>query len=664
MTFPGLDRYYTGVLVPVAALRSGDSLGAGEFGDLPALAAWCSRVGLDLIQILPVNDSGWQPSPYSALSAFALHPLYLRIEALAEYARLAPADRSRIDGVIANIRAEHDQAPRMRYGALLDAKTAAARAVYDCAAEDAGLRSATRDFAAQNEWVTPYAAYKVIKAENGGASWKEWSDYRDPTGEILAELWSDPRRLADLTFHVWIQMRLDEQLRAAAEAVAAHGVLLKGDLPILINEDSVDTWAHRNYFSTRLRAGAPPDGQNPMGQNWGLPVYDWGELAQDDYRWWKDRLRQASRYYAAYRIDHVLGFFRVWSVPADDQTGFLGHFSPGAVADRERLHAAGLDNGRISWLSEPHLAGETLRRELGEEAQSVISSCLRQVGDEDLYVFAPHVRGERDIMRLECRAPARDWLAGQYRDRALVRLEHDTFVPAWCFRDCSRYTTLTDDERRRFDSLVAELTRDSQVLWEEHGRRLLGFMAGTTDLLACAEDLGAIPDCVPQILEELGILGLRIPRWARRWNESGQPYIPPSNYPLLSVCAPSVHDTTTMRGWWREEEEKYGFWRSLGLSGEVPRHYDAHTARTVTEALLTTNSAVCVFQIQDLLALVEDLVPDDPEDERVNVPGTTDETNWSYRMGVRLEDLAARDDLAAILAPLLSERRKRRPGLG
>ena len=656
MRFAGLTRYLTGVVVPVSALRTDASLGIGEFADLPILAAWCADIGLDLIQILPVNDTGWQASPYSALSAFALHPVYLRIEALPEYGHLSPAGREQADGAIAALRAEHGGDERVRYNAVLEAKNAIIRLIYDDRLGDPELRDAARAFVSENEWVREYAAYKVIKAENGGASWKEWPEFRDPTPEILGMLWSDERRLDELMYHAWVQMRLDEQLRSAAGAAVDRGVLVKGDLPILINDDSADTWAHRNYFSTRLRAGAPPDAQSATGQNWGLPIYDWAELARNDYRWWKNRLLQAARYYAAYRIDHVLGFFRVWSIPADEFTGYLGHFNPCAAASRERLHEAGMDNARIRWLAEPHIPGAALVERLGDEMGVLTARCLQQIEGEDLYVFAPTIRGERDILALECSDTAREWLLMQYRDRALVRLEHDTFVPVWSYAACSRFDSLSDEEQSRFESLAAALRQESEALWEAQARRLLGFMRDTTDMLACAEDLGAIPDCVPSVLEDLGILGLRIPRWTRRWNEPGRPFIRPEEYPFLSVCAPSVHDTSTMRGWWREDDDHSRFWRTLGFSAPVPETYDVPTARRVTEALLRTSSAICILQIQDLCALVDGLAPDDPNEERVNIPGTVSDANWSYRT-VPLESLCERDDLKAVLAPMLETRR-------
>ena len=678
MTATGLTRYLSGVLVPVSALRSDRSVGVGEFADLPDLAAWCASVGLDLIQILPVNDSGWQPSPYSALSAFALNPIYLRIADLPDLGALTGSQATSIRDGESRIRALHEADDRLRYGAILDAKVELLGRIHAMIAGDRSVADRAVDFAARQPWVRSYAAFKVLKARNDGAAWHLWPQLRDPTDALLDGFWSDPRNEQGLLFHAWVQQRLDEQLVAAAAGVREQSVQLKGDIPILINEDSVDVWAHRQYFTTRLRAGAPPDAENPLGQNWGFPTYNWPALETDDYRWWKDRLLHATRFYSAYRIDHVLGFFRVWSIPAEDQTGYLGHFQPSASADRERLHAFGLDDGRIRWLAEPHLPGDELRAGLGAEATRVVGTALQPIDDQDLYVFSATIGGEHDISRLDLSDEAREWLCARFRDRALVRLEHDRFVPAWCYGECSRYRRLSDEERGRFDRLAAELGRESELLWEEQARTLLGFMRRTTDMLACAEDLGAIPDCVPGTLRDLGILGLRIPRWARLWNEPDQPYIRPADYPLLSVCASSVHDTSTLREWWQTEvrqgHDLAPFWAALGLRGQPPAAWDPGVARSVVGALLGASSAICVFQLQDLLALVDGLVPDDAAAERVNVPGTMTAFNWGYRMTPTLGELAAAEpaaaepaaagrlaaarELAAVLRPMLAARRR------
>jgi 4-alpha-glucanotransferase len=241
----------------------------------------------------------------------------------------------------------------------------------------------------------------------------------------------------------------------------------------------------------------------------------------------------------------------------------------------------------------------------------------------------------------------------------LVRLPQDRFVPAWSYPACSRFRDLPEEQKEPLHRIAGELFAESEKAWEDQGRTILRMMRETTEMLPCAEDLGAIPDCVPGVLQELRILGLRIPRWARRWHEEGQPYIPVTEYPFLSVCAPSVHDTSTMRGWWYETDDRQAFWESLGLPGSAPPDYDADTARLVVEALLETSSALCVLQYQDLLALAPERDPGSPEDERVNVPGTMSEFNWGYRMPQPISQLVANRELEAVIGPLLHDRRRR-----
>ncbi len=666
MTFATPDRPLSGVLVPLSALRTASTIGSGEFADLPALAQWCVATGLDMIQILPVNDTGWQASPYSALSAFALHPLYLRVADLPEIELLRARARTDVEQRLNTLRDRHANDRRLRYGPYMDAKRAVLRCIWYEVFElaDAGtpparaIVDASQRFFDDRLWIAEYAAFKTLKIEHAGASWREWAGWEHPDADSIRALFDDPARRRDLLYYGWLQMRLHEQFAAAADAVAVQGVLLKGDIPIMVNDDSADFWAHRDYFSDELRAGAPPDGGNPLGQNWGLPTYDWNALERDDYRWWRDRLIAADRFYAAYRIDHVLGFFRIWGVAVTNDTGALGRFVPGVSADLKRLAEYGMDCGRVRWLAEPHLSGSTLVGDFGDEAEAVRREALVQIDGEDLYLFAESIRGERDIARLPVSDHAKTRLAHHYRDRALISVGADGYVPTWCFGDCSRFRALNDDERAGVARLARDLMEESTAAWEAQARKLLGFMQDTTGMLACAEDLGAIPDCVPDVLSDLGILGLRIPRWTRRWTEGGQPYISPADYPPLTVCAPSVHDTSTLREWWLSETDRDAFWRTLGLDATAPSDYTPETARAILGALFEGSSRICVVQLQDLFALVAGMTMDEPEAERVNVPGTLSDFNWGYRANHTIEELLANDELTGAVHALATARRK------
>lgn len=659
MEFGDLKRYYTGVLVPVGSLRSTRSSGVGEFADLPLLADWCLEAGLDVIQVLPVNDTGDDTSPYSAMSAFALHPLYLRLEDVPEVAAVRSED-AEIDAALETMRGDLDRRARISFAEVLEQKYDILERVFAARREDVAADSGLSRWVSENPWVREFAVYRCIKDRQGKQSWVAWNDLRDPSLADIEALWQEPSMQEELTFHCWVQYNAEAQLRAAAQAVSERGVYLKGDLPILLAEDSADVWAHRDIFRPELRAGAPPDMFSHLGQNWGLPVYDWDTLASNDYDWWRRRLDQADAFYHAFRIDHVLGFFRIWAVPAADDAGTMGYFHPSYLLTDDQLREAGFDEGRVRWLAEPHMPGDRLRETLGEHVDSVIECCMEPVGEEDLYLFAQEFR-ERELLALDIPGDAKESLRGWYHDRALIRVASDRYAPAWKMRDSSAYASLSDEERMRLDELVAHAQRVSEEMWEEQGRRILSLVNGSAAMLPCAEDLGVVPESVPRVLSELGILGLRIPRWTRRWDEPGQPYIPLNRYPYLTVCAPSVHDTSTLREWWEREDGVDDFWDALGFEGERPAELSAELAAEVISRILTTNSAICMFQIQDFFALSDDLRSRDPADERINIPGTTTEFNWSYRLPTRLEDLVDDTVLNAKIRDLVETRRSAAP---
>ncbi|WP_018525695.1 4-alpha-glucanotransferase [Alkalispirochaeta alkalica] len=652
MKYPHGTARITGVLVPLAALRSNRSVGCGEFADLPDLASWCSATGLKLIQLLPVNDTGGESSPYSALSACALHPMYIRIQDLPELQEFPPETRVALETELERVRQELDGPDRFDHGRVLAAKTDLLRQIFTSPSSREGSSTPggkdLTSFIRENPWVKPYSVFRALKAAHQERAWTTWEEHRQADQETVERLWKRASLKEETRFHAWVQMRLAQQFLEASREVARQGIALKGDLPILMNEDSVDAWFDREVFRPDLRAGAPPDMFSDLGQNWGFPIYNWDHLEKDDYRWWRQRLRQAARYYHAYRIDHVLGFFRIWSIPARSTSGTLGFFWPQSGLTRDDLSGIGLDAGRIRWLSEPHLRGDELRQGLGQDLPDLISSLFEQIGQEDLFLFSRAIGGEADIIALDRPAEQQEWLLERYRDRALLELPDGTFAPSWFFRDCSRYQTLSPEERSRFEELIAHRGRENNELWAEQGRKLLKFMQDTTDMLTCAEDLGVVPEAVPRVLGELGILSLRIPRWSHYWDRPGEPLIPLGEYPEASVCAPGVHDTSTLRGWWEGESGREELWAALnpGTDRPCPERFSPEVAREVYRGILACTSRIVVFQLQDLFALAPELLHEDPHQDRINVPGTANSFNWTWRMPLTIEALREEPALA------------------
>lgn len=622
MRYGEIDRFQTGLVVPVSSLRSAASLGVGEFADLPNLGAWARDAGFDLLQILPVNDTDDDPSPYSARSAFALHPLYLRLDAI------EGADG--LSDEIASVRSAMHDASELQYGDVLSLKREFTRRIFDRHDPDR-LWQETETWVDANPWIGPHAVYSVLRERNQRRSWKQWPQLRDPTATDVDRFWD--ARPNELLFHVWLQCECDRQLRAASEELDRLGVRLKGDLPILLSEDSSDVWFHREVFDLDGRAGAPPDMYSESGQFWGFPCYRWESLAESDYTWWRARLTQASRYYHALRIDHVLGFFRIWRVPVTSTTGMLGFFDPAVPITRRQLHDHGFDDARIDVLAATEGRVDT------------------------------HFPTERDYQKIED-LDERTALMRRLWNRVLIDIDGqgERYRPYWHWYESPLFHSLADHEKDALHHVMGEDAARQEDLWSETGRARLSMVDGSTDALVCAEDLGAVPDCVPGVLDDLGIFGLRVERWTREWDQEGQPFIPPSSYPRNSVCSPSVHDASSLRGWWDELDEagRWAYWRSMGRDDAPPTTVDPGFLQSILERNLAADSALCILAVADVLALDPALRPEDPTEERINTPGTESSENWTWRMPISIEDLATHGDLTSRVRAMV-ERRRARP---
>ncbi|MDR2397707.1 MAG: 4-alpha-glucanotransferase [Spirochaetaceae bacterium] len=638
-----------GTVIPVGALRGEQSLGVGEFADLPAFGELCKHMGLALIQLLPVNDTGYDSSPYCALSSCALHPLYLRIQDLPEAAK----DQKFIEKVEAQLDVFRDE-PRFPYYRILSVKMELLRSLYEAhgpaIAEKARPGGPLATWIHENSWVKEYAVYRRLKEANGEKSWKDWERYKTVTQEDIQDLWKDSALWSQHLFWVWVQEALDIQFRKAATALQALGLILEGDIPILMNEDSCDVWAHSEYFHLDLAAGAPPDMYSPMGQNWGFPIYNWQAQAKDDYGWWKNRLKVAEKYYRAYRIDHVLGFFRIWASRREDISAILGRFVPAAPLTSRDLSGIGFDSGRIRWISLPHIPAEEVWNSLRHaglrdsvleaEAGRVFSLALDRIGDEHLWLFKETIRGEKDIEALEVHPAAKAYLLAAWDNRIFLEYAKGKYSPVWYYRNSRAYASLSWEERQRLDALVEQNQRDSEQTWERQGKKLLAMLRESSIMLPCAEDLGAVPECVPRVLTKLKILGLRVIRWSRNWDEPGEPYLPLAEYPSLSVCTPAVHDSSTLREWWETEADQQQFAAFIGAEGDFPAIYNPATAKIILSKIASAASRFRVFQIQDLLHLSPRWYAPDPARERINVPGKVDEFNWTYRLPATIPEIA------------------------
>ena len=659
------NKRLLGVAVPVGALRSINGMGVGEFADLAEFACLCKKMNLGLIQILPVNDTGFESSPYASLTANGLHPLYLRIEDLEEYETANASIKSQIG----KARKKFEKDARFSHYNVLKEKLDICRSIYD-ANKDVIIKSAAdakgklAKWIKQNSWVIEYAVYRRLKEINSLKSWKEWKDFKKITGADIEKLWNDKTLIQEHIFWVWLQEALDTQFSKAARAVEGEGIILEGDLPILMNEDSCDVWAHPEIFIQELSAGAPPDMYSPDGQNWGFPIYNWEAQEKDNFAWWRQRLQTAGKYYQAYRIDHVLGFFRIWACSRRDISAVLGRYVPYKPVTLKDLKSLEFDEGRIRWVTQPHIptgeiwdalkcnwGGYYTDAEIASAAEDVFVKALARINNEELWLFNNTIKGEKDIIQAGLHPAVQKYLLKKWQDRIFYEYEKGKYFPAWYYRTSLAYNSFSQNEKNALAALLEKHSVESEKIWEEQGMKLLSILVESSHMLPCAEDLGAVPKCVPQVLSKLEIFGLRVVRWFRYWDKEGQPYIPFSEYPKLSVCTPAVHDSSTVREWWEQETKQEQFSGFIGVPS-LPKIYNPGTARIILSKIASSASLFRVFQIQDLLHLSNKWYTKASAAERINVPGTVSDFNWTYRLPDSIEEIAKDIELVQAVAEL------------
>ncbi len=707
----------TGVVVPISALYTKDCVAVGDFLALKDFADFCSEAGLSVIQILPVNDSGTHSSPYSGLSAFALHPLYIRIEALPEF-KDAFEHNKNFACQYKNFVKKNKYSKRFNYTEVLNEKITLLHLIYNhiekiLEADEKKLESALNNidlnkneensysikfkdelnkFTAQNKWIIPYAVFKNLKDTFMQSSWKQWEkNFSLMKSSEITLRWNNKALRSSHNFFVWCQMRASEQFKESADYLRSKNIILKGDIPILMNEDSVDCWSKPEFFNQEERAGSPPDGENPLGQNWGFPTYNWERIAFDEYKWWKERVRIASNYYSAFRIDHILGFFRVWAVNEKESTAYLGHTIPYETFSRADLEKLGFDDGRLAWLCKPHIPTSLIEDITWnhEEAEKVLETVCTRVKSEELWNFSDAIKGDRDIYSKKFfddeakDLRVKNALVQKWRDRALLEIEKDKFVPVYAFRNSTAWKSLSEEEKEKLLSLFENLSQKENVLWKQNALESLVPIVNSTGMTACAEDLGANIECMSEVLEKLQILSLKVVRWCREWQNQNQPFISFKDYPERSVCTTSVHDSCTLRQWWNEEKQSVEHFikiceeenlhpfkksensfqkNSQKLQGELfdeeieievcekgnsleEQNFNADIADFVLQNCAESSSAWFINPLQDYLFLEQKYYLPNPQDERINVPGSVNEFNWTYRIPVKIQELKANKNL-------------------
>ena len=376
--YSNINWHGAGVAIPVFSLRSESGMGVGEFLDIKLLVDWCKKAGMKMIQILPVNDTihthTWVDSyPYSAVSVFALHPMYLNLQAIGYLPPKTTND-------IINERIEMlNRNDKIDYEAVMNIKSR-----FFLLAYEANKKSFLKDkdfkkfFDNNKSWLVPYAAYCYLRDLFGDYNYTKWGIYAKFNSKLINKLCAPgAEQYDDIAIHYFIQYHLHKQLLEATEYARANGIVLKGDIPIGVNRYGVDTWIEPEAFNMNGQAGAPPDDYAVDGQNWGFPTYNWEKMAEDGFEWWKKRLIQLSTYFDAFRIDHILGFFRIWEIPYDAVSGLLGYFRPAVPIKKAEIDSLNIDFNNERFCK-PYIRLANLKKKFGDDAQNIIDNYLEE----------------------------------------------------------------------------------------------------------------------------------------------------------------------------------------------------------------------------------------------------------------------------------------------
>ena len=644
-----------GVAVPVFSLRSQKSFGVGEFADLKLFADWGKNVGLKLIQLLPINDTSatgtWKDSyPYAAISAFALHPIYLNLAAVAN-----PKNKPLLKK-LEPLRQRLNALDAVDYEAVVEAKLDFLKKIFPSQKAATFQAKEYKKFFAENEhWLVPYAAFCYLRDKFGTVDSSQWPEHQKFDAEKISTLAHKNDKIA---FHYFIQYHLHLQLRDATAHVHKCGLVVKGDIAIGVHRHGADVWQAPELFNTDMQAGAPPDPFAAKGQNWGFPTYNWPRMAADGFAWWKKRFAQMGNYFDAFRIDHILGFFRIWSSPAHAVEGILGHFVPAIPIEENEFSERGIPFDR-NRLTQPFITDAVLQEIFGDEADSLRSKFLTANSDGKYSIksqFATQRQVENHFSKLKPTARNEKIKVGLYDLISNVILhEVDTkFHCRFAMEQTASFRNLAPDTQGKLRELYVDyFFRRQDEFWMREAMQKLPALKRVTNMLICGEDLGLVPACVPEVMRDLGFLSLEIQRMPKN---PGVDFSRPANAPYLSVVTPATHDMSTIRGWWvedRAQTQKF-FNHELGLPGEAPRVATPEIVEAVVQQHLASPAMWSVFQLQDLLGVDGDLRRADVEAERINVPAIPN-FYWRYRLHLDLENLLRAKKFNLHLSQLLRE---------
>ena len=569
-----------GLVVPLFSLRTEGSQGIGDFGDLKEMADWAAQAGMHAIQLLPIYDTTQKRTftdsyPYNAISVHALHPIY------ADLRQLPLADKKALAAFQKRWQ-KLNALPALDYVEVLKLKEEYLHLYYEEQTDPTQpplkgeeKKSPFKGDLEGLDWLQPYCVFCHLRDTYGTpqfSKWKKLSTYNRSSVTKYIE-----RHSKEVGYYAFVQHILHKQLAEAADHARNLRVFLKGDLPIGISPCSVEAWHEPHLFNMDMVAGAPPDDFSREGQNWGFPTYDWERMAEDGYLWWKQRLSGMARYFSAYRIDHILGFFRIWSIPKNSPNALLGQFSPALPMSKEEIESYGM-----------------------------------QFHEELFVPNHPSPSGEKEGGRL---FHPRIGVIGEEAWRKLPKYEQDAFI-------------------RLYEDFFFRRHND---FWASQAMKKLPALISASNMLVCGEDLGMVPACVAPVMQRLGILSLEIQAMPK---EYGVTFAQLHKNPYRSVDTIFTHDMPTLRLWWKENAERTQLYYNnvLEHDGQAPDEPSGWLCEEILAHHLNSPSMLCLISLQDWLSIDEGLRSPNLEAERINVPANP-KNYWRYRMHLPISKL-------------------------
>ncbi|WP_132062311.1 4-alpha-glucanotransferase [Bacteroides thetaiotaomicron] len=640
-----------GIAIPVFSLKSENSFGVGDFGDLKRMIDWAVSTQQKVIQILPINDTTmtheWTDSyPYNSISIYAFHPMYADIKQMGTLKDKSAAAKFN------KKQKELNGLPAMDYEAVNQTKWEYFRLIFKQEGKKVLASGEFGEFFnANKEWLQPYAVFSYLRDAFQTPNFREWPRHSVYNAQDIEKM-CRPESVdyPHIALYYYIQFHLHLQLVAATKYAREHGVVLKGDIPIGISRNSVEAWTEPYYFNLNGQAGAPPDDFSVNGQNWGFPTYNWDVMEKDGYRWWMKRFQKMSEYFDAYRIDHILGFFRIWEIPMHAVHGLLGQFIPSIPMSREEIESYGLPF-REEYLI-PYIHESFLGQVFGPHTDYVKQTFLLPAETPGVYHMKPEFTTQREVESFF--AGKNDENSLWIRDGLYTLISDVLFVPDTKERDKYHprigiqrdfiFRSLNEQEQNAFNRLYDQYYyHRHNEFWRQQAMKKLPQLTQSTRMLVCGEDLGMIPDCVSSVMNDLRILSLEIQRMPKNpMHEFG--YL--NEYPYRSVCTISTHDMSTLRGWWEEDylqTQRY-YNTMLGHYGTAPTVATPELCEEVVRNHLKSNSILCILSLQDWLSIDGKWRNPNVQEERINVPSNP-RNYWRYRMHLTLEQLMKAEEL-------------------